>query len=215
MMNLQCLPRLELSQKGARRGAMLGLAIALTLGTVACGAKTDPEGTANSIDSPAGQAESAEGGSSAEVPGENAQPGGELQAGAEPFVGLWDPQVDDNNSPGLFFAGDGRAFFVSPNPAEKQAIEMDYTLDTQAEPMALDIILPGESETLKGIVEFSGEDELRLDGAEDLAAPRPESFSDKTVVFKRVSSDESLPNDVQIITKEMIKEMQKEATQGQ
>lgn len=192
MMNFQFLSRLESSKRSWRSVALLGLALSLTLGTVACGAKTDPEDSAASS---ATQAETAP----------------ELQSGAEQFVGLWDPQVEDNSSPALFFAGDGRAFFVSPNPAEKQAIEMEYTLDTQAQPMALDIILPGASDTLKGIVEFSGEDEMRLDGANELADPRPKEFGDQTVVFKRISSDENLPSDVQIITKEMIKEMQKQA----
>jgi len=130
-------------------------------------------------------------------------------SGSEQFTGLWEPQVPpEENSPGLFFSEDGRAFFISPNPEDNQAVEMEYALNPDTSPMELDIILPGATGTLRGIVELTGDDSMRLDGAEDLTAPRPTEFSDKTVEFKRTSTDGVLPEAMNVLTKEDIKQIQ-------
>jgi len=111
-------------------------------------------------------------------------------------------------SPGLLFTDDGRAFFISPNPEENQAVEMEYALNVQTTPMELDIILPGATGTLKGIVEITSDNEMRLDGAEALEDPRPKAFSDKAVEFKRTSTDGVLPEEMNVLTKEDIKQIQ-------
>ena len=178
----------RLSHRWMRGAALLSLAALMGLGTVACGSKTEGDGAAQVEES----------GDRAAAP-----------AGSEQFTGLWEPQVPpEENSPGLLFTEDGRAFFISPNPEENQAVEMEYALNVKATPMELDIILPGANGTLKGIVELTGDDAMRLDGAEDLAAPRPKEFSEKAVEFKRTSNDGLLPEDMNVLTKEDIKQIQ-------
>ena len=178
----------RLSHRWMRGAALLSLAALVGLSTVACGSKTEGDEAAQVED----------GSDRAAAP-----------AGSEKFTGLWEPQVPpEEQSPGLLFTEDGRAFFISPNPEENQAVEMEYALNAKATPMELDIILPGENGTLKGIVELTGDNDMRLDGAEDLEAPRPKDFSDKAVEFKRTSTDGILPEDMNVMTKEDIKQIQ-------
>lgn len=178
----------RLSHRWMRGAALLSLATLMGLGTVACGSKTEGDEAA--------QVEAS--GAIAPAP-----------EGSEKFTGLWEPQVPpEEQSPGLLFTEEGRAFFISPNPEENQAVEMEYTLNAKTTPMELDIILPGATGTLKGIVELTGDNEMRLDGAEELAAPRPKEFSDKAVEFKRTSNDGILPDGMSVLTKEDIKQIQ-------
>ncbi len=180
----------RLSHRWMRGAALLSLAALMGLGTVACGSKTEGDEAAQVEESSA----------PASAP-----------AGSEKFTGLWEPQVPpEENSPGLLFTEDGRAFFISPNPDENQAMEMEYALNAKASPMELDIILPSPSGVakLKGIVELTGDDAMRLDGADSPDDPRPKDFSEKAVEFKRTSSDGILPEDMNVLTKEDIKQIQ-------
>ena len=183
----------HLSRRWMRGATLLSLAALMSLGIIACGSKT----------------ETSEGEATTQV--EETEASAVAPAGSEQFIGMWEPQVPPEElSPGLFFTEDGRAFFISPNPDENQAVEMEYALNSEASPMQLDIILPGQADTLKGIVELTGDDAMRLDGAEELSDPRPTDFTDEAVEFKRISKEGVLPEGMNVLTKERIKEIQTE-----
>jgi hypothetical protein len=169
-----------------RAVALLSLAALMGFGTVAC----QPKGKdAAQVEAGAAKSDSAQ------------------------FIGLWEPQVPpEEQSPSLFFTDDGRAFFIDPNPEANQAVEMEYLLNAKASPMELDIILPGQPNSLKGIVELTGKDEMRLDGADALEDPRPTSFGEKAVTFKRKSKSGDLPEGMKVMTKEDIQKIQEGKT---
>lgn len=200
----------HLSQRWIRGAALLSLAALMSLGTIACGSKTEPEPAENAqVEKSTEEPAEAQTEDLAETPAEDKGDRAAAPAGSEQFIGLWEPQVPPEElSPGLFFTEDGRAFFISPNPEENQAVEIEYALDSAASPMELDIILPGQTETLKGIVELTSNDEMRLDGAEELTAPRLKEFTEKAVEFKRTSKKGTLPEGINVMTKEQIKAIQ-------
>lgn len=177
------------SHRWKHSAALLGLAALLSLGSVACGGKPKGEEAAQ-----------------VEAAGDSTSP---AQSDSAQFIGFWEPQVPpEEQSPGLFFTEDGRAFFIDPDPQANQAVEMEYLLNAKANPVELYIILPGQPNTLKGIVELTGKDEMRLDGADSLDDPRPKAFTDDAVVFKRKSKEGALPEGMKVMTKEAIKQIQ-------
>ena len=157
--------------------ALLSLAALMGLGTVACGNKTAGDETAQ----------------------------GEATVQTDSlFNGIWKPIVDDPSSPDILFQDNGIAFFLIVQPDQKFALKAQYTVNATTEPMQVDIQIVGESIPLQGIAKFTGENEMLLDGADESNEPRPTHFSDKAVLFKRISRDTNLPDGIAIVPEETV-----------
>jgi len=100
--------------------------------------------------------------------------------------------------PSIFFSSNGKGYFVNQLDGKKQATEFQYTLKSDAKPMQLDILLPGEAQPIQTIFALSG-DTLRLETQTQPGVPRPTNFSSQTLQLKRVSNLTELPADVFLI----------------
>lgn len=120
---------------------------------------------------------------------------------AEKLLGHWevkDPQSGENLS--LIFAPKGKLFFILPEDnSKKRALELDYTINPETNPMQIDLQINGTPPALT-IFELTeeGKLQLELDGIAP-EKPRPEKFSDRASLLHKVSEETKLPEDVELI----------------
>jgi len=120
---------------------------------------------------------------------------------AEKLLGHWevkDPQSGENLS--FIFAPKGKLFFILPEDnSKKRALELDYTINPEPNPMQIDLQINGTSPALT-IFELTPEGKLRLE-LDGIAPekPRPEKFSDRASLLHKISEETKLPEDVELI----------------
>jgi len=120
---------------------------------------------------------------------------------AKALLGEWhvSPQkLQESVIPSIFFSSNGKGYFVNRLDGKKQATEFQYTLKSDAKPMQLDILLPGEAQPIQTIFALSG-DTLRLETQTQPGVARPSNFSSQTLQLKRISTLTELPADVFLI----------------
>lgn len=115
------------------------------------------------------------------------------------LVGQWQPTGSHPDLPALVFTQDGKFYLLAASGGKKQALELHYSIDADVQPMYLDLVLPGEKEPVQTILEFTADGQLRIETSLMPGKPRPTAFSDGAAVFKKVSDQASLPNNIEVM----------------
>lgn len=105
------------------------------------------------------------------------------------------------NAPNLVFTSDGKLYFLTKPPgADKEAaIEVGFTINSDAEPMAIDLTFPGSTEPVLTIFELTPDGKFRMDVSGRPGNERPTAFSEQVAVFTKASDEASLPDGVEVV----------------
>jgi hypothetical protein len=80
------------------------------------------------------------------------------------------------------------------------AFEFRYKINSTTQPMSLDVISPGDNETLMTIFDFTSDGQLRIEWEGILPGqPRPTEFTVGTIFLQKLSNVTALPRNTQII----------------
>ena len=99
------------------------------------------------------------------------------------------------------FAPDGQAFLVSGQSPKGNALarKIQYQVNTDAEPMAIDFILSKTARVLT-VFEFTADNDLRMQVLGTAPGqPRPASLNQEATVFQKISSDTTLPPNTELL----------------
>lgn len=119
---------------------------------------------------------------------------------AQQLVGQWELREPSSGQVLTFiFAPDGKLYLLATPPNEPpQALEMGYQINTNAEPMHMDLISSGE--TAMTIFELTDDGQLRLELTDiNPGNPRPTTFSPTAYLLPKTSSNTSLPPETQVM----------------
>lgn len=120
---------------------------------------------------------------------------------AEKLFGQW--QTNDPASPvalTFIFAPDGKLFLLSPQSKTPVAVELKYRVNSTPQPMHLDLTIPNAKEPVLTIFDFTADNQLRMQIEETRPGkPRPTEFLARPTLFKKVSDDPKLPEDVKLL----------------
>lgn len=108
----------------------------------------------------------------------------EAPSPAELLPGLWQVQLPDGPPVQMLFQADGTLLLFHPDPALKTALSATYRWPEGESARAIDLEASGDLN--QGIIEFLGEDQLRLD-SNPSGLPRPTKFGDQTLLFERIN----------------------------
>ncbi|MCA1991768.1 MAG: type IV pilin-like G/H family protein [Coleofasciculus sp. S288] len=143
-----------------------------------------------------------------------AQETSEINAAAEQLLGQWQAKDPTSNEEFSFiFAPEGDLFVVLPAPDGTVALKARYQIDPTTQPMQLNIQLSPEQEALT-IFEFTEDDQLRLE-LEGLTPgqSRPTAFRPNAPLFKKISEQTTVPEDIQVIALETLQDPANQTTQ--
>ena len=134
---------------------------------------------------------------------------------ASRFVGQWRLKDYLPIPLTVVFTQDGKLFVLLPsyltslvslfNPSVSgggsvNAFEFRYKINSTTQPMQLDLISPGDNETILTIFDFTSDGQLRIEWEGLLPGqPRPTEFSVGTIFLQKMSNTTLLPRNTQII----------------
>jgi hypothetical protein len=92
------------------------------------------------------------------------------------------------------------------------AFEFRYKINSTTQPMSLDLISPGDNETLMTIFDFTSDGQLRIEWEGLLPGqPRPTEFTVGTIFLQKLSNITALPRNTQIIDLAQLRRQGQEA----
>jgi hypothetical protein len=115
------------------------------------------------------------------------------QSVTKQLIGQWQTQTP-GNSVTLIFTDEGKLFVGNTPTVAKQ---MEYQIDVNPQPKSLDILVGGQV-TGRTIFEFTADGKLRLI-LNNIRASRPTSFDSNARLFRKVSEQTTLPENVKVI----------------
>ena len=134
---------------------------------------------------------------------------------ASRFVGQWRLKDYLPIPLTVVFTQDGKLFVLLPsyltslvslfNPSVSgggsvNAFEFRYKINSTTQPMQIDLISPGDNETVMTIFDFTSDGQLRIEWEGLLPGqPRPTEFSVGTIFLQKMSNTTLLPRNTQII----------------
>ncbi|BAZ18881.1 hypothetical protein NIES4071_107660 (plasmid) [Calothrix sp. NIES-4071] len=142
------------------------------------------------------------------------------QSVRQKIIGRWESNaLTNNNKLLLVFTNKNLFYLVGKNELGKiiNLVPGNYKINPDTFPMNLDITArhySGEMQTLQTIFKFNSNNQLEIDFSTLPKSPRPESFSSKTILFEKVSSNGSLPQDIQNQINSAIEKQRREAPEG-
>lgn len=138
-----------------------------------------------------------------------------INSSASRFVGQWRLKDYLPIPLTVVFTQDGKLFVLLPsyltslvslfNPSVSgggsvNAFEFRYKINSTTKPMSLDLISPGDNETVMTIFDFTSDGQLRIEWEGLLPGqPRPTEFSVGTIFLQKMSNTTLLPRNTQII----------------
>ena len=115
------------------------------------------------------------------------------QSVTKQLIGQWQTQTP-GNSVTLIFTEEGNLFVWNTPTVAKQ---MEYQIDVNPQPKNLDILVGGQV-TGRTIFDFTADGKLRLI-LNNIRASRPTSFDSNARLFRKVSAQTTLPENVKVI----------------
>jgi len=115
------------------------------------------------------------------------------QSVTKKLIGQWQTQTP-GNSVTLIFTEEGNLFVWNTPTVAKQ---MEYQIDVNPQPKNLDILVGGQV-TGRTIFDFTADGKLRLI-LNNIRASRPTSFDSNARLFRKVSAQTTLPENVKVI----------------
>jgi len=115
------------------------------------------------------------------------------QSVTKQLIGQWQTQTP-GNSVTLIFTDEGNLFVWNTPTVAKQ---MEYQIDVNPQPKNLDILVGGQV-TGRTIFDFTADGKLRLI-LNNIRASRPTSFDSNARLFRKVSEQTTLPENVKVI----------------
>lgn len=115
------------------------------------------------------------------------------QSVTKKLIGQWQTQTP-GNSVTLIFTDEGNLFVWNTPTVAKQ---MEYQIDVNPQPKNLDILVGGQV-TGRTIFDFTADGKLRLI-LNNIRASRPTSFDSNARLFRKVSEQTTLPENVKVI----------------
>jgi hypothetical protein len=115
------------------------------------------------------------------------------QSVTKQLIGQWQTQTP-GNSVTLIFTDEGKLFVWNTPTVAKQ---MEYQIDVNPQPKNLDILVGGQV-TGRTIFDFTADGKLRLI-LNNIRASRPTSFDSNARLFRKVSEQTTLPENVKVI----------------
>jgi hypothetical protein len=138
-----------------------------------------------------------------------------INSSASRFVGQWRLKDYLPIPLTVVFTQDGKLFVLLPsyltsllssfNPSVSgggsvNAFEFRYKINSTTKPMSIDLISPGDNETIMTIFDFTSDGQLRIEWEGLLPGqPRPTEFSVGTIFLQKMSNTTLLPRNTQII----------------
>jgi type II secretory pathway pseudopilin PulG len=138
-----------------------------------------------------------------------------INSNASRFVGQWRLKDYLPIPLTVVFTQDGKLFVLLPSyltslvslfnssvpgGGSVNAFEFRYQINSTTKPMSLNLISPGDNETVMTIFEFTSDGQLRIEWEGLLPGqPRPTEFSVGTIFLQKMSNTTLLPRNTQII----------------
>jgi hypothetical protein len=138
-----------------------------------------------------------------------------INSSASRFVGQWRLKDYLPIPLTVVFTQDGKLFVLLPSYLNSlgslfepsvsgggsvNAYEFRYKINSTTNPMSLDLISPGDNETVMTIFEFTSDGQLRIEWEGLLPGqPRPTEFSVGTIFLQKISNTTLLPRNTEII----------------
>ncbi len=138
-----------------------------------------------------------------------------INSSASRFVGQWRLKDYLPIPLTVVFTQDGKLFVLFPSyltslvslfnssvpgGGSVNAFEFGYKINSTTQPMSLDLISPGDNETLMTIFDFTSDGQLRIEWEGLLPGqPRPNEFTVGTILLQKISNITALPRNTKII----------------
>jgi Type IV pilin-like G and H, putative len=122
------------------------------------------------------------------------------------LVGQWEAKDASGPNVNFMFTADGTMFLIMVVGDKSAAYPLKYQINSTQNPIYLDITLPENPKPVLTIIDFPGDGQMRMqiDGTNP-GQPRPTDFSKNVSLFKKVSDNETLPQNVEVIDPKMEK----------
>ncbi|MBW4623233.1 MAG: hypothetical protein KME17_28225 [Cyanosarcina radialis HA8281-LM2] len=112
------------------------------------------------------------------------------------LLGQWQSKAPSGEILNLLFTPDGKllvSFIKSSAPEDRTpTAEVGYRIDPTPQPMHIDLLFPGDRQSVMTIFEFTKDGQLRLEiSSADPGKPRPKNFSAGSALFQKVADSTS------------------------
>jgi hypothetical protein len=133
------------------------------------------------------------------------------------LLGQW--QIQDPSLPvkmNLIFTPEGKMFLIVDEKETALAVPFEYRIDTQTQPMQIDVTVPDYAQPVQTIFDFTADGQLKLqiDGT-DPGNARPKDFSAQASLFKKISDEAKLPTNVNLYDAKTTNQSSKQVSVGQ
>ena len=119
---------------------------------------------------------------------------------AKKLLGQWENKDSLGTNINFIFTADGKLFLVMGIGEKSAAYPLKYKINSTPNPMYLDITLPDNPQPVLTIFDFTedGQMWMQIEGTNP-GQPRPTNFSTNVALFKKVSDNQTLPQNVEVI----------------
>jgi hypothetical protein len=118
------------------------------------------------------------------------------------LLGQWQAKAPSGEILNLVFTPEGKLLvsFIKSSAAGDRTptAEVGYRIDPNPQPMHIDLLFPGDRQSVMTIFEFTKDGQLRLEiSSADPGKPRPKAFSAGSALFEKVSDPTSSSGNTQ------------------
>jgi len=116
------------------------------------------------------------------------------------LLGQWENKDSSGQNISFIFTADGKMFLIMGFGEKSVAYPLKYQINSTPKPMYLDITLPDNPKPVLTIFDFTADGQMRLQiQGTNPGQPRPTNFSADVSLFKKVSDNATLPQNVEVI----------------
>ena len=116
------------------------------------------------------------------------------------LVGQWENKVSLGTKINFIFTADGKMFLIMQIGEKSAAYPLKYEINSTANPMSLDITLPDNPKPVLTIFDFTADGQMRIQiEGTNPGQPRPTNFTADVSLFKKISDDPTLSQNIELI----------------